>query len=97
MDIKLLDADPTTEERAAVDARHGAPRASWDGADVRTARELHVAYGGKEERDRRHLLLPALQALQERMGWISEGGFNYVCQRLNVPPAERVKLSGGAH
>ena len=88
VDIKLLDADPTPEERAAVDARLGPPRASWDGAETRTVRETHVAYGGKEERDRRHLLLPALQSLQERNGWISEGGFNYVCERLNVPPAE---------
>ena len=78
VDIKLLDANPTPEERAAVDKRLGPPRASWDGAETRTVRETHVAYGGKEERDRRHLLLPALQALQERNGWISEGGFTYV-------------------
>ena len=36
----------------------------------------------------RHLLLPALQALQARVGWISEGGLGYVCDRLNVPPAD---------
>jgi NADH-quinone oxidoreductase subunit F len=88
MDLKLLDASPTPEERAAVDARLGAPRSSWEGGTERTTRDLHVAYGGKEQRDRRHLLLPALQALQERVGWISEGGFNYVCERLSVPPAE---------
>src|ERR1051325_2156489 len=39
-------------------------------------------------RARRHLLLPALEALQARAGWISEGGLNYVCTRLSVPPAE---------
>ena len=88
MDIKLSSATPTPDERAAVDARLGAPRASWDGGTTRTVRDTHVAYGGKEQRDRRHLLLPALQGLQERMGWISEGGFNYVCERLTVPPAE---------
>ncbi len=88
MDIKLSAATPTPDERAAVDARLGAPRASWDGGTTRTVRDTHVAYGGKEQRDRRHLLLPALQGLQERMGWISEGGFNYVCERLTVPPAE---------
>jgi NADH-quinone oxidoreductase subunit F len=32
--------------------------------------------------------LPGLQALQARVGWISEGGLGYVCDRLNVPPAE---------
>jgi NADH-quinone oxidoreductase subunit F len=88
MDVKHLDADPTPEERAAVDARLGAPRSSWDGGTERTALDLHVAYGGKEARDQRHLLLPALQALQERVGWISEGGFAYVCERLSVPPAD---------
>ncbi len=36
----------------------------------------------------RHLLLPALHALQARAGWISEGGLNYVCRRLTVAPAE---------
>ncbi|HVZ49721.1 MAG TPA: NAD(P)H-dependent oxidoreductase subunit E, partial [Gemmatimonadaceae bacterium] len=88
MDLRLPDAEPTADERAAVDARLGPPRASWDGAPERTARDLHVAYGGKAQRDRRHLLLPALEALQARVGWISEGGFNYVCRRLDVPPAE---------
>jgi NADH-quinone oxidoreductase subunit F len=88
MDIKLLDAAPTADERAAVDARLGAPRSTWDGGLERSARDLHVGYGGKEQRDRRHLLLPALQALQERVGWISEGGFAYVCERLSVPPAD---------
>ncbi len=36
----------------------------------------------------RHYLLPALQALQARVGWISEGGLGYLCDRLNVPPAD---------
>jgi len=88
VDIKISDATPSPDERDAVDRRLGPPRASWDGAELRTAREMHVGFGGKEQRDRRHLLLPALQALQERIGWISEGGFNYVCERLSVPPAE---------
>jgi NADH-quinone oxidoreductase subunit F len=33
-------------------------------------------------------LLPALQALQSRVGWISETGLDYVCVRLGVPPAD---------
>ena len=44
--------------------------------------------GGREAREQRHLLLPALHALQAAVGWISEGGLNYVCERLSVPPAE---------
>ena len=43
---------------------------------------------GHEARAQRHLLLPALHALQERAGWISPGGMNYVCERLDVPPAD---------
>ena len=31
---------------------------------------------------------PALHALQSSVGWISEGGLNYVCERLSVPPAD---------
>ena len=33
-------------------------------------------------------LLPALQAVQARIGWISHGALNYICERLTVPPAD---------
>jgi NADH-quinone oxidoreductase subunit F len=36
----------------------------------------------------RHLLLPALHAVQKRVGWISPGAINHICTRLDVPPAE---------
>src|SRR5678816_273851 len=36
----------------------------------------------------RHLLLPALQAVQAKVGWISPGALNYICRRLDVAPAE---------
>ena len=36
------------------------------------------------------LLLPALHAVQDRIGWISRGALNYICRRLAVPPAEAV-------
>jgi NADH-quinone oxidoreductase subunit F len=39
-------------------------------------------------RSRRHLLLPVLHALQDRIGWISPGALNYVGRRLDVAPAE---------
>ena len=39
-------------------------------------------------RAQRHLLLPVLHAIQERIGWITPGALNYACQRLDVPPAE---------
>ena len=88
MDIRPLDAEPTSEERAAVDAAIGPPTSAWDGGERGSDRDAHTATGGASMRGRRHELLPALQALQARVGWISEGGLGYVCERLNVPPAE---------
>jgi NADH-quinone oxidoreductase subunit F len=89
MDIRLLDAEPTAGERSAVDAVVGAPESSWDGGDRGSMRDAHTAeFGGRATRERRHLLLPALQALQARVGFITEGGLDYVCARLGVPPAE---------
>lgn len=36
----------------------------------------------------RDQLLPALHAVNDRVGWISQGALNHICRRLNVPPAE---------
>ena len=80
-------AEPTEEERAAVDVLLEPPTSGWEGGD-RDAHTHRVARGGRSARERRHLLLPALHALQSRAGWISQGGLNYVCERLTVPPAE---------
>jgi len=87
MDLHVRHAGPTDEERAAVDALLGPPPSHWHGGD-RDSRDAHVAFGGREQRQQRHLLLPALQALQARVGWISETGLDYVCTRLDVPPAD---------
>jgi NADH-quinone oxidoreductase subunit F len=38
--------------------------------------------------DRRHLLLPALHALQDGIGWISREALAELCTRLEVPRAE---------
>ena len=38
--------------------------------------------------DRRDLLLPALHAVMDAVGWVSRGALNHVCERLHVPPAE---------
>jgi NADH-quinone oxidoreductase subunit F len=83
-----MPAAPTDEERAAVDALLGSPETGWVGAEERGATELRVVRAGRELREQRHLLLPALHALQDAVGWISQGGMNYVCERLAVPPAE---------
>jgi len=77
-------AEPTAEERAAVDSVLGEPTTGWAGG-ARTERDLRAA---RAPEDNRTSLLPVLHALQSRMGWISEGGLNYACERLAVPPAE---------
>ncbi|WP_415943130.1 NAD(P)H-dependent oxidoreductase subunit E [Streptomyces sp. 067-1] len=87
MDLRFGDGKPTDEERAAVDALLGPPESSWEGAD-RSDADLRWARGGRQARDRRDQLLPALHALNDRVGWISEGALDYVCRRLTVPPAE---------
>ncbi|MEV8124305.1 NAD(P)H-dependent oxidoreductase subunit E [Streptomyces sp. NPDC085944] len=87
MDLRFGDSKPTDEERAAVDALLGPPESPWEGAD-RSDADLRWARGGRGARDRRDQLLPALHALNDRVGWISEGALDYVCRRLTVPPAE---------
>jgi NADH-quinone oxidoreductase subunit F len=88
MDLHLSDAEPSSEERAAVDALLGAPTSGWDGGTRDPVYDTHTSKGGHEARAKRHLLLPALHAAQSRVGWLSEGALNYVCTRLSVPPAD---------
>jgi NADH-quinone oxidoreductase subunit F len=88
MDLRFGDTKPTDEERDAVDALLGPPASAWEGADDRTDTDLRWARGGREARERRDLLLPGLHALNDRVGWISEGALDYLCRRLTVPPAE---------
>jgi len=83
-----MQAVATAEERAAVDEVLGPAESGWHGGDRNIDLEGHVGHAGRAAREQRHMLLPALHALQGRVGWISEGGMNYVCQRLSVPPAE---------
>jgi NADH-quinone oxidoreductase subunit F len=74
MDLHFTAATATAPERDAVDAAVQ----RFDGK----------AAAGRAARERRHLLLPVLHAIQERIGWISGGALNYACERLCVPPAE---------
>jgi NADH-quinone oxidoreductase subunit F len=86
VDVRLLDAEPTAEERAAVDVFLGPPVSHWAGAD--RVENGHSAHGGHAARAERHQLLPTLHALHERAGWISPGGLNYIARRLTIPPAD---------
>ena len=74
-DLRLLAAEPSDAERAAIDAVLGPEPPDSD----RVARS---------DRTRRHLLLPVLRAAQRRVGWVSEGALAYATRRLEVPPAD---------
>ncbi|HUZ54312.1 MAG TPA: NAD(P)H-dependent oxidoreductase subunit E [Streptosporangiaceae bacterium] len=88
MDLRLGAATPATdEEQAAVASVLGPAGSGWEGGQ-RTAADGHAAIGGHAARAQRHLLLPVLHAVQERVGWISPGALDHVCARLTVPPAE---------
>jgi len=86
VDLRLLDAEPTTDERAAIDAFLGPPVSAWAGAD--RVENGHSAHGGHAARAQRQQLLPTLHALHARAGWISAGALNYIAQRLTIPPAD---------
>ncbi len=88
MDLRLMLTTPTSAERSAVDALLGTAPSGWVGG-ARSSADHHVAFGGfPDATTNRPLLLPALQAVQSAIGWVSPGALNYVCQRLSVPPAE---------
>lgn len=78
MDLRLMLDRPTEAERAAVDDLLG-PEQGFNG---------RVVHGGHAARAQRHLLLPALHAVQDNSGAISKGALAYICDRLTIPPAE---------
>jgi NADH-quinone oxidoreductase subunit F len=88
MDIHVIAPLASPAERAAVDALLGPPSSGWAGGSRDSANDGHVARGGHEARAERDLLLPALHAVQDRIGWISQPALAYICRRLTVPPAE---------
>ncbi|MFD8690363.1 NAD(P)H-dependent oxidoreductase subunit E [Streptomyces sp. NPDC059651] len=89
MDLKFTDTAPTDAERDAVDRLLGPPPSGWEGATARSDEDLRWAVGGvSAAKDRRDQLLPALHAVNDRTGWISEGALGYICRRLTVAPAE---------
>jgi NADH-quinone oxidoreductase subunit F len=89
VDLHLIpDAHATAEERVAVDSVTGPPTSGWDGGERHPDEDGHLSIGGHAARARRDFLLPALLAVQSRVGWISPGAMNYICQRLDTPPAD---------
>jgi NADH-quinone oxidoreductase subunit F len=88
VDLHLTAAKASSEEKAAVHALLGHAESGWEGGARQIERDGRAAFGGEAARSRRHLLLPVLHAIQERIGWISPGALNYTAVRLNVAPAE---------
>jgi NADH-quinone oxidoreductase subunit F len=88
MDLHVIGPLASPAERAAVDAVLGPPTSGWTGGRRDPATDGHAAHGGHAMRARRSELLPALHAVQDRLGWISQPALNYICRRLSVAPAE---------
>ena len=84
MEVRRLPTPASAAERAAVDALLGPPPAA-DAGDG-PGRSAHGR--PQQAREERQLLLPALHAVQDAIGWISAGALGYICERLLVPPAE---------
>ncbi len=81
-DLYISEDTADAAEIAAVDAALGGRFV------VLHESERLVRAGTAKRHGHRHLLLPALHALQNAKGWISPGGLNHVCEALQVPPAE---------
>jgi NADH-quinone oxidoreductase subunit F len=88
MDLHVIGPLASAAERAAVDSVLGPPESGWVGGPRRPGVEGHAARGGHATRARRSELLPALHAVQDRVGWISQPALNYISRRLAVAPAE---------
>jgi NADH-quinone oxidoreductase subunit F len=78
MDVKTRGVPATAREVAAIESVLG----------PRPARDLHDAVGGHANRERRHLLLPTLHAVNDRVGWLSQQAIDEVAERLDLGPAE---------
>jgi NADH-quinone oxidoreductase subunit F len=78
MDLKTRDAPPSDAERAAVESVLG----------QMPDRHLHDASGGHSLKQRRHLLLPTLHAVNDRVGWLSQAAIDHIAERLDASPAE---------
>jgi NADH-quinone oxidoreductase subunit F len=88
MDLRLGTVAASPAEREAVESVLGPAVSRWEGGVRADETEGHVARGGHDARARRHLLLPILEAVQARVGWISEPAMDHICERLTVPRAD---------
>jgi NADH-quinone oxidoreductase subunit F len=75
-----MGAEPTAAERTLLERLLP--------ATVQVAVPGRVVLAGEASRSQRHLLLPALAAVQSQFGWVSPGALDEICRRLSIPPAE---------
>ena len=80
-------AAPPTRSAPPSTSCSARPESGWHGAE---RDELDPPRGPGRPRGARRAPPAAAGAARAagRVGWISEGGLNYVCERLTVPPAE---------
>ena len=77
---------PTTSGPPSTSVLGPAPETAHGGA--RDPADHVLARGGSALSEQRHLLLPTLHAVNDRVGWISPGAIDYIAERLDVSPAE---------
>ncbi len=88
MEINTPVALPSGPELAVLAAVLGMPDDPWRGGErVGSSTRIAVGLGGGRAAQR-SLLLPALIALQQQIGWISKGAVGALAQQLDVPAAE---------
>ncbi len=91
MDLHIVGPLASPIEREAIDAvlvdAVGPLTSAWQGA-ARNAADGRTARTGHEARSHRDLLLPALRAVQARVGSVSQPALAYICRRLSIPPAD---------
>jgi NADH-quinone oxidoreductase subunit F len=78
MEVRTRGVPPTADERLAITSVLGHP----------AVRLPHVGTGGHRHRARRHLLLPALHAVNDRVGWLSQPAIDAIAEQLDISPAE---------
>lgn len=76
LDTRAISA--STQEQAAIESVLGPPLPITP----------HDARGGHDLRAKRHLLLPTLHAVNDRVGWVSQPAIDHVAKRLDLSPAQ---------
>ena len=91
MDLHVIGPLASPAERAAVDAVLGPPESGWVGGPRDSGTDGHAARGGHAIRARRSQLLPALHAVQSRIGWISTPGAQLRLQATGRRPGRGLR------